>query len=109
MTCYCNAQDAKPASCSSTCHIGPMVTSDVFYHPEPERRLALLRSRGMVAVDMETASLFALSRVLGFRALSICTVVDSLLTGEETALSERPELFRDMAELALNIVADVGS
>lgn len=95
--------------CSFTCHIGPMVSSDVFYHPAPEGRLALLRSRGMVAVDMETASLFAMSRGLGFRALSICTVVDSLLTGEETALSERPALFRDMAELALNIVADLAS
>jgi purine-nucleoside phosphorylase len=85
---------------------GPMVSSDVFYHPTPETRFDLPRSLGIRAVDMETANLYALAGRLGFRALSICTLVDNLQTGEETALSERHELFRDMARLALDVAHD---
>ena len=88
---------------SHACHFGPMVSSDVFYHPEPATRFDLPRANGIIAVDMETANLFALSRLLGFRALSICTVVDSLLTGEETLLSERQALFSSTAKLALDV------
>ena len=84
-------------------HVGPMVSSDIFYHPEPETRFDLPRAKGITAVDMETANLFALSSALGYRALSICTIVDSLLTGEETALSERQELFRTAARVALDV------
>lgn len=90
------------------CHFGRMVSSDVFYHPAPKTRFDLPRTKGIVAVDMETANLFALSRSLGFRALSMCTVVDSLLTGEETALSERQALFRGTALLALTVAKAAG-
>ncbi len=82
---------------------GPMVSSDVFYHPTPHTRFDVPKSLGITAVDMETANLYALAGLLGFRALSICTLVDNLETGEETALSERHELFRDMARLALEV------
>ena len=41
----------------------------------------------------------------GARALSICTVVDSLVTGEEIDKSERQEVFGPMAELALETLA----
>jgi purine-nucleoside phosphorylase len=84
-------------------HVGAMVSSDIFYHPEHETRFDLPRAKGIIAVDMETANLFALSATLGFRALSICTIVDSLLTGEETALSERHELFRGAARAGLDV------
>jgi purine-nucleoside phosphorylase len=84
-------------------HVGPQVSSDVFYHPDPLGRFDAARALGARAVDMETAELFALSARLGFRALSVCTVVDSLATGEATALSERQALFADMAKLALDV------
>ena len=84
-------------------HLGPQVSSDVFYHPDPLGRFDAARAMGVRAVDMETAELFVLSGRLGFRALSICTVVDSLVTGEATALSERQALFADMARLALDV------
>lgn len=87
---------------------GPMVSSDVFYHPTPETRFDLPRSLGITAVDMETANLYTLAGRLGFRALSLCTVVDNLETGEFTAHSERQELFRDMARLALEVAHDDG-
>lgn len=96
------------ARVSVACHVGSMVSSDLFYHPEQATRFDLPRARGIIAVDMETANLFTLAKALGFRALSICTVVDSLLTGEETALSERPELFRGMARVALDVAGAIG-
>ncbi len=90
---------------SIACHRGPMVCSDVFYHPRPDTRFDLPRAVGIAAVDMETANLFALASRFEFRALSICTIVDSLVTGEESALSERPLLFASLAQLGLEVAA----
>lgn len=92
-------------SSAVACHSGPMICSDVFYHPQPQTRFDEPRRRGFIAVDMETANLFWLAGKLDFRALSMCTIVDSLLTGEETALSERPQLFASLARLALDVAA----
>jgi len=82
-------------------HVAPTVSSDIFYHWDIEARYALLRRHGAVAVDMETSAIYTIAAGLGARALSICTVVDSLVTGEETALSERQGLFAPMVEVAL--------
>lgn len=85
--------------------VGPTASSDVFYHPDGMERFATLRRHGVIAVDMETSSLYTLAAAFGARALSICTVVDNMATGEETSLSERQVLFTDMARLALDVVA----
>ena len=68
--------DARHRAC-------PMVSSDVFYHGDPLGRFARARARGVLACDMETASIYGMAARFGARALSICTVVDSLVTGEE--------------------------
>src|SRR5690606_17269839 len=59
-------------------HACPMVSSDVFYHGDPLGRFARARVRGVLACDMETASIYGMAQRFGARALSICTVVDSL-------------------------------
>ena len=82
-----------------------MVSSDVFYHGDPLGRFARARARGVLACDMETASIYGMAARFGARALSICTVVDSLVTGEEIDNSERQEVFGPMAELALETLA----
>jgi purine-nucleoside phosphorylase len=80
-------------------------SSDVFYHPEEVgKRYARLRQHGIVAVDMETSAFYTLAARFSARALSICTVVDNMITAEETDHSERQELFRPMVELALEVV-----
>jgi purine-nucleoside phosphorylase len=89
------------------CHVGPQVCSDVFYHPTPVGRFDAAHAKGIMAVDMETSEVFALSSRLGARALSICTVVDNLATGEVTALAERQALFANMARLALEVASTV--
>ena len=86
-------------------HACPMVSSDVFYHGDPLGRFAKARARGVLACDMETASIYGMAARFGARALSICTVVDSLVTGEEIDGSERQEVFGPMAELALETLA----
>lgn len=86
------------------CSVGPTASSDVFYHPDGFERFATLRQHGVIAVDMETSSLYTLAARFGARALSICTVVDNMVTGEETSLSERQALFTDMSRLALDVV-----
>lgn len=83
----------------------PMVSSDVFYHADPLGRFGKARARGAAACDMETASIYGIGARSGARALSICTVVDSLVTGEEIAKSERQQVFGPMAELALETLA----
>src|SRR5262245_54423698 len=82
-----------------------MVSSDVFYHGDPRGRFAGARARGVLACDMETAAIYGMAQRFGASALSICTVVDSLVTGEEIARSERQEVFGPMARLALDTLA----
>ena len=83
-----------------------MVSSDVFYHGDPLGRFAKARARGVLACDMETTAIFGLAARFGARALSICTVVDSLVTGEEIDNSERQAVFGPMAKLALDTLVD---
>ncbi|HEY6631155.1 MAG TPA: purine-nucleoside phosphorylase [Rhizobiaceae bacterium] len=83
----------------------PMVSSDMFYHDEPLGRFSGARARGALACDMETAAIYGMAHRFGARTLSICTVVDSLLSGEEIARSERQEVFGPAARLALDTLA----
>lgn len=87
-------------------HLSPIVSSDVFYHGDPLGRFAEARARGVKACDMETSALYGLASRFGVRALSILTVVDNMVTAEETLLSERQALFGPMARLALDTLAD---
>jgi purine-nucleoside phosphorylase len=90
--------------------VGRTASSDIFYHPDRLKRFARLRQYGVIAVDMETSALYTLAARFSARALSICTVVDNMITADECSHSERQELFRPMTELALDvIVADAGS
>ena len=84
--------------------VAPTASSDVFYHPDGLKRFERLMQHGVKAVDMETSALYTLAARFSARSLSICTVVDNMVTAEETHMSERQELFRPMVELALDIV-----
>ena len=97
---------AAAGTSKATHHVGPLVSSDVFYHPTPLARFAKARAEGAIACDMETAGLYAMAAQFGARALSICTVVDNLVSGEETTLSERQALFANMVGLALDVLVE---
>jgi purine-nucleoside phosphorylase len=52
---------------------------------------------------MESAALYLNAARAGKNALCICTISDSLVTGEITSAEERQEGFTKMMELALSI------
>lgn len=81
-------------------HVGPVFTSDSFYRDEQES-VQRLTEYGTLAVDMETAALYTLAAKYKARALSILTVSDHMVTGEETTAEERQTSFADMIEVAL--------
>ena len=58
---------------------------------------------GVLAVEMECAALYMNAARAEKNALSICTISDSLCTGEECSAEERESTFTQMMRLALEI------
>ena len=79
--------------------VGNLLSSDVFYSKD-DHTLDWGRM-GVLAVEMETASLYCNAAEAGRRALAICTISDSLVTGEKLPALERQTSFRQMIEIAL--------
>jgi purine-nucleoside phosphorylase len=50
---------------------------------------------------MESSALYTLAARYGRRALTICTVSDQVVTGEQTTADERERSFGTMVEIAL--------
>jgi purine-nucleoside phosphorylase len=82
--------------------VGNILTSDTFYHDDPDswKRWAAF---GVLAVEMETTALYTLAAKYNVDALTILTVSDSLVTKEETTAEERQKTFTDMMEIALEL------
>lgn len=85
-------------------HVGNLLSSDTFYddYSEANKRW---RKMGVMAVEMEAAALYMNAARAGRRALAVCTVSDSLLTGEVTSAGERQSSFTQMMEIALDVAA----
>ncbi|MFD3261673.1 purine-nucleoside phosphorylase [Paenibacillus lentus] len=81
-------------------HVGNVFTSDVFYR-EDKSVVQKLMDHGVLGVEMETTALYTLAAKFGVNALTILTVSDHLITGEETTAEERQTTFHDMMEVAL--------
>ncbi|TXK80379.1 purine-nucleoside phosphorylase [Paenibacillus sp. N3.4] len=85
-------------------HVGNVLSSDVFYTNDKDT-VTKLGQHGVLAVEMETAALYYLTIKFGVKGLSLLTVSDHILTGEQTTAQERQTTFHDMVEVALEIVA----
>ena len=85
-----------------TTHVGGLVSSDVFYVPEGVDSYGALPAHGVLAVEMEAATLYTLCARFKAAALAICTMTDCLVTGEQIDASERQSSLTDMVELALD-------
>jgi purine-nucleoside phosphorylase len=81
-------------------HVGGIYSSDVFYDERPDLTRELVR-HGVLAVEMETAELYALAARNGCRALAVLTVSDHLATGAALPAAERERGFGAMIEVAL--------
>jgi purine-nucleoside phosphorylase len=80
---------------------GPIVTSDLFYD-SPEGAEAQWRAQGALAVEMETATLFALARRRGLSAGCALIVSDTLLPSRRRIDTEAlHDAERRLGELAV--------
>jgi len=79
--------------------VGNILSSDVFYNQSAD---TLDWGRyGVLAIEMESAALYWNAAQAGKRALTICTISDSLVTGEALPPQERETSFTQMMEIAL--------
>ncbi|WP_409301176.1 purine-nucleoside phosphorylase [Peribacillus sp. SCS-155] len=78
---------------------GNVFTADQFYNDNAE--LEKWAKYQILAIEMETAALYTLAAKFGRKALSILTISDHILTGEETTSEERQTTFNEMIEVAL--------
>jgi purine-nucleoside phosphorylase len=83
--------------------VGNVHSADLFYNPE-EGVFERMRDMGVLAVEMEAAGLYGVAAEKGARALTILTVSDHILKGEETTSDERQTTFDDMVGIALEAV-----
>ena len=87
-------------------HVGNLFSSDTFY--DDNGGGLKWQKMGVLAVEMEAAALYMNAARAGKNALAICTISDSLVTGEATTAEERQESFTDMVTLALDLAARRG-
>jgi len=85
--------------------VGNVFTADQFYNDKANHEL--WAKYGILAIEMETTALYTLAAKYGRQALSILTVSDHILTGEETTAEERQTTFNDMIEVALDAAIEV--
>ena len=83
-------------------HVGNILSSDVFYNDDPDW-LGKWAKMGILAVEMESAGLFANAARAGGDALGIFTVSDNILAGTHTTPEEREKAFTKMIEIALEL------
>ncbi len=81
-------------------HVGNLLSSDVYY-ADDETANARWAKMGIMAVEMEAAALYMNAARLGKNALTICTVSNHIITGEDTTSEERQNSFGEMITLAL--------
>ena len=85
--------------------VGNLLSSDVFYNKAGNT--LDWGKMGVLAVEMETAALYCNAAEAGKRALTICTISDSLVTGEELPPTERQTSFTQMMEIALGVAVEM--
>jgi purine-nucleoside phosphorylase len=80
--------------------VGSVFTADMFYNDNSE--LEKWAKYGILGIEMESAALYTLAAKYGRKALSVLTVSDHIITGEETTSEERQTTFNDMIVVALD-------
>ena len=83
--------------------VGNILSSDVFYGDDAER-WKQWQKMGVMGVEMEAAALYMNAARSGKKAICICTVSDSLVTGEACSAEQRQTSFTNMMEIAFDII-----
>ena len=87
-------------------HVGNILSTDAFYGdlentPDYEKPVNAWGKMGVLAVEMEAAALYMNAARAKKKALCICTISDSLVTGETLGADERQNSFTEMIKIAL--------
>lgn len=82
--------------------VGNIYSSDIFY--DERQGTPEWQKMGVLAVEMEAAALYMNAARCGAKALCICTISDSMVTGEATTAEERQNNFTKMMDVAFGIV-----
>lgn len=83
--------------------VGNILSSDIFYVEERANFEAWLKM-GVLAVEMEAAALYMTAARAGKAALCICSVSDTIFTGQAMSADERRTSFTKMMEVALGML-----
>ena len=92
------------------CHVGNLLSTDRYYIDGAEQMRATYErwaQLGVLAVEMEGAALYMNAARFSRRALTICTVSNHILTGEELPVMERQEGLDRMIKLALDTAVEL--
>ena len=82
--------------------VGNIYSSDIY---DDERQgTPEWQKRGVLAVEMEASALYMNAARSGNKALCICTISDSMVTGEATTAEERQNNFTKMMDVAFGII-----
>ncbi len=93
---------AKAAELGIPIEVGNVLTSDQFYDVKGNEKMRLAQSVGTMAIEMESCELYTVARLHQVEALTMLTVSDSLLSGEQVPPAERQTTFDSMVLLALS-------
>ncbi len=80
--------------------VGNVFSADLFYTPEADI-FKKMEKLGILGVDMEAAGIYGVSAELGAKALTILTVSDHIIRGEQLSAEDRQISFNDMMTVAL--------
>lgn len=83
-------------------HVGNVLSSDIFYYDD-ESSWKKWADMGILGVEMESYGLYCNAAKAGVNALTILTVSDSIVEGEEISPEKRETSFTKMMEIALEL------
>ena len=86
---------------------GNVFSTDWFYHPDQDF-IQKVQQMGILALDMETAALYALASQHGRRALTILSVSDVIPTGERASHEVRQNAFGAVIQVVLEALLERG-
>jgi len=96
----------EASSMGARYHLGPVISSDAFYAEDPQFA-SRWSGRGVIAVEMECATLFILGGIRGFKTGALLIVSDSLVTWRHATSEELKETMVKAALIALNAIKRV--
>jgi purine-nucleoside phosphorylase len=86
-------------------HVGEVFSTDWFYHPDPGF-IEKAQAMNLLALDMESAALYALARQHQRRALTALTVSDVIPSAEHFSPAQRQAAFSSIIETILDALLE---